>query len=201
MTEKEKIQKKIFLRGLDNLWGVGGFIGEEIENEIYEVFPDDVISGTEKYCPMGKGFLNVAEAVDAAYKEMGKYRDYEYEDDIEFVEEFDEEFENWILDQVARLVADRYKHQTKNFWADWKLSRETRHKLMNLNALDERVLCLLSGIENGEKMNAKQISEIPEFACCERYIEKIISVIDESISIRDWGIDEFSQVCDAHISK
>ena len=49
--EKDRIRK--FLGGAENLVELGGFIEEEIKEQIYSMYYDEVISYTEKYCPVG----------------------------------------------------------------------------------------------------------------------------------------------------
>ena len=201
MSEKERAQKKLLLRGLENLSELGGFIKEQIEDSIYELYPSIVVSKTENYCPLGPGFWNVADSVELAVKNTGKYVVYEFDEKGEPYVVSDSEFEEWLIDQVARIETEKIRKEKGSFWLEWKLSRETKRVLMNLNALDERILFLSSGIGNGEKLDAIQIAALPEFSCSEEYINCVMDVIDRTINHCEWGNNEFNQVCDEHRSR
>jgi hypothetical protein len=186
------------LRGLEGLAELGGFIKEEIEAEICEVYPSTVFLKTEKYCPLGPGFWEVADATERAYRETEKY--VEYDEDSDPFELPNLEFDGWVIDQVARITAENLGNEKSSFWMDWGLSGRVGRALMQLNALDERILFLSSGIE-GDKLTAKQISELPEFSCSEEYIQKVLNAIELTLAHGDWGDCEFEKICDAHRSR
>lgn len=198
MSEKERAHQKMLLRGLENLSDLGGFIKEQIEDEIYDLYPSIVATMTEKYCPLGPGFWDVADAIENAIKETDKYADYVFDEDGDPYEVPNPEFDEWVINQIARITTENNKCGKSYFWSGWKLTRETRKALMRLNALDERVLYLFYGIDEKHKLTAKQISELPEFSCTEEYINKVIEAVEKTLNRCEWGNEEFIQVCDAH---
>lgn len=64
MSEKDRAHQKMLLHGLENLADLGGFIREEVEDEIFNLYPSIVAEKIEKYCPLGKGFWDVADAIE-----------------------------------------------------------------------------------------------------------------------------------------
>lgn len=186
------------LRGFENLSGLGGFIKEQIEEEINELYPSIVISKTKKHCPLGPGFWDVADAVEIAERETGFYTEYVIDEYGELDEIPDPEFEEWLVDQVARIETEKFRYEMGSFWLDWELTKETKMVMTKLNALDERVLYLSSGVGNMEKLSALQIAELPEFSCSENYISKVMDANERVLSNCEWGLEEFYQVCNEY---
>lgn len=198
MADIEKKKKKMLLKGIEKLSDLGGFIKEEIEDEINELYQNDVLEITEKYFPLGAGFCDVADAVENAIKNANKYADIEYDEYGETYLFQYSGFDEWAIDQIARLTAEKFKNEKNSFWISWNLTRETRKALQGLNALDERILYLISGINNKNKLTAKQISELPEFSCKEEFITTVIDVIETSFKHFKNANDDFEKECNAH---
>lgn len=196
MSEREKAHRLVMLRGLEGLMELGGFIQEEIEAEIRAVYPDLVVTKVEKYCPPGPGFWEVA---DATTRVNGKLQKYERKDEI-FGEET-MEFHEWVIDQVARIVTENVRKGKRSFWRDWKVPERDKLTLQNLNALDERILVLSSGIEGEDKLTAEEISRLPEFSCSEEYIQRVLDTIDRILHHGDWGNCNFEKICDENRSR
>lgn len=201
MSEKERAKIKLLLRGLENLLGLGGFIKEQIEEEIYELYPSIVISKTKKHCPLGPGFWNVADAVEIAERETIFYTEYVFDENGEPDEVPNSGFDEWLVDQVAKIEIEKYRNEKSSFWLDWEFTKETKMIMMRLNGLDERVLYLSSGVGNVKKLNALEIAELPEFSCSEKYISKVINAIEKQMNYCEWSNDEFNQVCNEHRSR
>lgn len=194
-TERKK--RKDFLRGMEMLAELGGFVKDQIEDELSAIYPREVLSVTKKYCPVGPGIWEVADAVERALIEMGKYDDCEREiaSTIEFDDDEEDnqdmgyyenaDFEKWVVEQVARIETDNYKNGKGMTEPVRELSEEMRTALMSLNALDRKILYLLSGIENEKELTIQQIAQLPEFLCSEEYIAKVKNVIDQALTNGD----------------
>ena len=200
-AEKDRAHQKMLLHGLENLADLGGFIREEVEDEIFNLYPSIVAEKIEKYCPHGKGFWDVADAIEIAIEEMDKYAEFDFDEDGDPFVIPDPEFEEWVVDQVARITSENIQNESGDFWISWDLTRETKKALMELNALDERILFLSSGIGKENKLTAKEIAELDEFACSEEYIIKVIDAIEKILNCCEWGKEEFEQVCATHRSR
>lgn len=193
--EKERIRR--VLGGIENLVELGGFIEEEIKEEICSMYYDEVISYTEKYCSIGPGFFEVADAVEQAMDQSDKYEKINANSCKNPFVVLDTEFQEWLLSQVARIESEKVKKKEKSFWSDWKLTPITKRVLQKFNAVEERVLYLSHGVAEEEAMSAEQIAAMPEFSCGPEYIEKIIKIIENELKCSKWCNQEFHQVCDA----
>lgn len=195
-SSEDRERSKQMLRGLEQLVELGGFIQEQIEEEIYQLYPKYLILKMKKYYPLGPGFWEVADVVEGAVKKLGKYSDYILEYDIsDFIES---EFIEWLVDQIARLEVERVKSGNGNFWKKWELKMEAKRALMKLNVLEERVLYLSAGLDGKEKLNASQIANLPEFQCSVNYIKIIMKVIEQTMRRCNWGREEFYRMCNAY---
>ena len=197
MSIKDTRQRKNILSGMESLMDLGGFIEEVLDEELRELYPENVITIAKKYCPSGEGICSIADVIEKDLYYYNKYLEIEYDEDGDEYLIPDPEFQEWAADQMARLTAKKFINKENNFWNSWKLTRETRKALESLNALDERILDLVCGFEK-KKMTAKEISELPEFSCSEYYIERILDTIDNSMNQNKRVNEEFMKECYAH---
>lgn len=181
--------------GLENLISLGGFIKEQIEDEIAKIYPGIVIRATEKYCPYGPGFCHVADIVEESLLENDRYR---FVNPKDFPNRL---FDEWFANQIARLETEKYFGEKSCLWSDWDLSKEIRNALKQLNALEERVLFFVSGLSGQEEMSVSQIAELPEFDCRPEFIHYIIKAIDMAFDDCTWGNKEFIESCELYKSK
>lgn len=195
MSAKEREQRKIFLRGLEGLVEMGGFIKEQILDEIYLLYPSIVSSKMEEHgFSLGPQFWTVADAIENAIVDLGRYSDFLINEDGDFFEIQNEEFEEWAIDQIARLEIQKSQSGEERFWQSWKWTPKTKKVLNSLNVLDERILYLISGLD-GEKMDAIQISQMPEFDCDVEFIELIIDLLEHRMNFYEWSKPEFDTFC------
>ena len=170
--DREIQEKKALYRGLEKHVGLGGFIAEQIELDAYELFSDDVIEAVDKHITYGPGFWEVADAT------------YDVSDSISECCAFshhDKDFEDWTLDNVARLEAERYRSGKGYYWMNLNAPIMIKRKLSRLNALEEKILFLSLGLCGDEEMTKEEIALLPEFECPVEYVERILGGIDESL--------------------
>ena len=197
MSQREKEQTKRLLAGLEKLTDMGGFIAEELQEKIYEMYGDNVISITEKYCSLGPWFYIVADAVETAMECQTKYEHLDFDEDDEPYWCSDDEFADWIFDLVAKFESDKVKKGESRFWMDWDLSFATQKILLKFNAVEDRVLYLSKGLDNKKAMNAEEIAALPEFQCEPKYVQKILCFVERELRFHDRCGKEFNQAVEA----
>lgn len=206
--KNEKISEKT-LYSTVNLIRLGGFIGECIEDALYDLFDESVIEKTLHYCDFGPGFRQVLCAVNEAMKTMygkyGKICTHEQTETKELSENeisnilidiyglnvdyeaagrdvrADSEFTDWAADQIARLEAKKIHGNEENVLKKHTFPRKVRKALMQLNALDERILYLSGSWNENGKMDAGQIAALPEFSCDVSFIEAVLEAVMKTI--------------------
>ena len=200
-VQRADVKKRTLMRGLENLSDLGGFISEEIEDRIYELYPSEVVSKTLAYCPLGPGIWDVLSAVEKAQESIDDVIEERlYDESEDYSGDSETEAYEWMIDQIARLETERVRSGKKFFWQNWELSRETKRALKELNALETRVLALSKGVDSEEKLDAGQIAKLSEFQCREEFIVKVLEMIKHKIRYPGWSNVESSQACDAHRS-
>lgn len=75
-TDKKVEEYRKMLRCSEGLISLGGFIKEELEDQIYGFYEDDVLEAVLKHCEMGPGFAYIANEVEEADEEFGQYEEH-----------------------------------------------------------------------------------------------------------------------------
>ncbi len=221
----DREREKIKMRGIENLYDMGGFIQGQIEEEFYRLYPDEVVEAALKYFPIGQGIWDVLDGIDQTFDKLSMYRhlnrngdnespkhryfddDDDYDDDecfdddeLPFVQ-LDEDFDEWLVDQAARIASQNVKNGTAHFWSGWKLRHSMKSALEKLNVLEERVLILSNGLEDAAPMTAGQIAKSEEFSCPIDYINILIDAIEKSFDLSKCSNEEFAQACAEYKSR
>ena len=182
---EDKQHKKRQIESLKNIYDMGGFFKKSITKEIKEMYIEEIISITEKYCPLGPMFCRVADAVLETSENLSKYNfAIEGEDGNVIYFSIDLEFEDWLLEQAARIGTNKIKNGKESFWNNWNISRSTKSVLNNLNVVEEEILILSKGLGKKKALTALQIAQLPEFACKREYIEAVLNYVYRSLGKR-----------------
>lgn len=204
MNDTEKI--RIMHQGTENLIALGGFIQEEVENELSDLFSKKTSVAVEKYCGIGPGFWYVANETEKAFNQLNKYsetailREEFSRRDRRAFSDVDTKFNQWVIDQTARCATDIFQSEGKRDWSNWTISRDIKRVLNELSPLEERILCLQFGL-NGNKVHSVQgIAQLEEFKCPVEWVVRIEKYIEKRLNLCASGIKEFVSACERHHS-
>ena len=173
-------RKKALARGNEKLLGLGGFIADQIKRDAYDSYKSAVIKAVDNHISYGPGFWEVADATEAVSESLPRR---------------DQDFRDWVLDNVARLETDRYRSGKGYFWKEWNVSVPMASNLSKLNALDERILSLSLGLDNGKEMTKEEIAVLSEFDCPVDYIDRVLGDLEEVLMSCKYYLEEKNMDC------
>ena len=205
-----KSKEMIMAGELLKLADLGGFSSDYVQSAVYELYPDCVIEASQKYYALEPGFLSVADAVDKAYLDIVSRDKYEFpeiegSDEIEDLfyisEQLSSEFNDWVIDQVARLASEKVRNGEDSALVGRKLPGKIRNTLYQLNALDERIMHFISLSNGDDEPDPSKIAEMEEFNCKPEYISTIINYLKTMII--SCGLDDSTtgQIMDIYASR
>lgn len=186
--------------GMEKLLSMGGFIQEYAEDKIYESFSPSAANRLEKYCDTGEYIWQIGETIEQALQSIQKYaniRDLYMNEDESIYGSPDKTFMEWLVEQSVRCKKEKLKSMEPSFWIQWDMKRNMKKKMLQLNALEEKVLSYSFGIHQKAKMLPEEIAKLPEFQCDTEYIMLVLEGIDKTLGI-DCALDsEFNELCEA----
>jgi len=146
MGKSEAEEKARYL--VDRLSSMGGFIQEQVENDLISLYPSDVISGIKKYCKSGREILLVADKIIAIKRGISDDC-YGAAELIQGSLLLEDEFEKWFLQQNAKaeLEALRKAKKKENKYPavlsrlELKILVQYVEKRMSLEKLQEELEC------------------------------------------------------------
>lgn len=195
MNEKE--MRRMMHQGTENLIELGGFIQEEVENELSDLFSKKTAVAVEKYCGIGQGFWYVANETEKAFLNASKYDEGPSRERRTILNR-DVKFDNWIVDHTARCATDIFKSEKKRAWNTWKIPRDIKRVLNELSPLEERILCLQYGLDGNKTHTIQQIANSKEFKCPSEYVLRIVNYIERELKTCASGIEKFVDACDRY---
>lgn len=203
--EKDKEQLRNQLPKIIELADMGGFIKDAIEDIFYAAYSNEIADALLKYNPFDRLMISVANRVqrevhiyDLSRSRRGETNPFEKPFVPERKQSIPQELKGflpWFVDTLVRYETKKARGDSDDhaFWKNWSLSQKNRRAMETLNALDERVYYLKSGLDTGLKRSNEEVAEKLETS--EWYTQMIWEILTRKLEAMECDSDELNRVC------
>ncbi len=184
------------VKPMENLIYLGGFIEEVVKGYMYESYSDYIVDAVFDHIETGKGAWDALVSVSKANSDYRVYKKRMCP--VEEAYKPDPDFDEWHLDQSARVACERGENMQERFWSKWKISKKNKGALECLPVLCERVFFYYEGLDDGRPKGAEKIARLPEFMCPVCYIEEVLKLGEYCIEMAGMPIETFTELCEEY---
>lgn len=163
------------LKSIERLTSLGGFIEDYFHQRARELVSGATIQLAKSQLEKGPGYLDRLMKLDKISHYLDRYKMIDKVPGEARSPLRDPSFRRWFVNQNT-VSRDDQAEQDYKFWRRWNLDFSTKMILNELSDVENQVLKLYYGIDNGKEKDYREVAKVLGEGCDPRYVKYIVSL-------------------------